>query len=209
MEIESLLSDLIRIQSVNPPGGETEVARYLKRLFDEYRIPNEIIESGPGRGSFLAYLGEGDRRLLYLSHIDVVPVSEGWAFAPFSGEVKDGFVYGRGALDCKGLVAAEAYAVIKLARSGKLGGRLIFAATADEEAGGKMGVEYLVENHKSKLMADFVVNEGGKEPLKVCDKVCHFMQVGEKGICWTKLKARGTSAHGSLPLLKKVSAGRS
>ncbi|MBI2979744.1 MAG: peptidase M20, partial [Chloroflexi bacterium] len=68
MEIESLLSDLIRIQSVNPPGGETEVARYLKRLFDGYHIPNEVIESGPGRGSFLAYLGDGDRRLLYLSH---------------------------------------------------------------------------------------------------------------------------------------------
>ncbi len=99
MKVESLLSDLIQIQSVNPPGGETEVARYLKCLFDECRIPNEIIEPDPGRGSFLAYLGEGEKSLLYLAHTDVVPASEGWSFAPFSGEIKDGFVHGRGALD--------------------------------------------------------------------------------------------------------------
>ncbi|MFC1978227.1 M20/M25/M40 family metallo-hydrolase, partial [Chloroflexota bacterium] len=136
MEIESLLSKLIQIQSVNPPGGETEVARYLKHLFDEYQVPNEIIESTPGRGSFLAYLGEGEKSLLYLSHTDVVPASEGWSFNPFSGEISDGFIHGRGALDCKGLVAAEAFAVLQLASSTKLEGRLIFAATADEEAGG-------------------------------------------------------------------------
>ncbi len=144
MKIESLLSDLIQIQSVNPPGGEAEVAKYLKRLFDEYQIANEIIEPSPGRGSFLAYLGEGEKSLLYLSHTDVVPVSEGWSFAPFSGEIKDGFVHGRGALDCKGLVAAQAYAVIQLVTTAKLQGRLIFAATAGEETGGVVGVKWLV-----------------------------------------------------------------
>jgi len=201
LEIERLLADLIQIQSVNPPGGETEVARYLKRLFDEHQIPNEIIESSPGRGSFLAYLGDGERRLLYLSHIDVVPVSEGWSFDPFAGEIKNGFVHGRGALDCKGLVAAEAYAVLNLARSGKLGGRLIFAATAGEETGGIAGVKYLVENYRDKIMADFVINEGGGAPVKIGDKTCHFIQVGEKGVCATKLKTSGFSAHGSLPML--------
>jgi len=198
--IESLLSDLIQIQSVNPPGGETEVARYLKRLFDECRIPNEIIEPSPGRGNFLAYLGEGEKSLLYLSHTDVVPVSEGWSFDPFAGEIKDGFVHGRGALDCKGLVAAEAYAVLNLARSGKLGGRLIFAATAGEETGGVVGVKYLVENCKDKIMADFVINEGGWNPMRIGGKVCHFVQTGEKGIIRPKLRARGVSAHGSLPM---------
>jgi len=201
LEIERLLADLIQIQSVNPPGGETEVARYLKRLFDEHQIPNEIIESSPGRGSFLAYLGDGERRLLYLSHIDVVPVSEGWSFDPFAGEIKNGFVHGRGALDCKGLVAAEAYALLNLARSGKLGGRLIFAATAGEETGGIAGVKYLVENYRDKIMADFVINEGGGAPVKIGDKTCHFIQVGEKGVCATKLKTSGFSAHGSLPML--------
>ena len=106
MEVDKLLSDIIRIESVNPPGGETDVARYLKQLFDGFNIKNEIIESAPGRGSFIAEIGEGDKRLLYLSHTDVVPVSDGWDFPPFSGKIKNGFVQGRGALDCKGLVAA-------------------------------------------------------------------------------------------------------
>lgn len=200
MKIESLLSDLIQIQSVNPPGGEAEVAKYLKRLFDEYQIANEIIEPSLGRGSFLAYLGEGERSLLYLSHTDVVPVSEGWSFAPFSGEIKDGFVHGRGALDCKGLVAAQAYAVIQLATTAKLKGRLIFAATAGEETGGVFGVKWLVENCKDKLMADFTITEGGWNPMRIGGKVCNFVQTGEKGISPAKLRARGVSCHGSVPM---------
>jgi acetylornithine deacetylase/succinyl-diaminopimelate desuccinylase-like protein len=191
----------LEIQSVNPPGGETEVARYLKRLFDDYQVPNEIVESSPGRGNFLAYLGEGERSLLYLSHTDVVPVPEGWSFAPFSGEIRDGFVYGRGTLDCKGLVAAEAFTVLQLACSTKLKGRLIFAATADEETGGTLGVKHLVENYKDKIMADFAINEGGGGPLRIGDKTCHFIQIGEKGICRMKLKTSGRSSHGSLPML--------
>jgi acetylornithine deacetylase/succinyl-diaminopimelate desuccinylase-like protein len=201
LEVEKLLSDIIRIESVNPPGGESDVARYLKGLFDSFNIKNEIIESAPGRGSFIAEIGEGDKRLLYLSHTDVVPVSDGWDFPPFSGKVKNGFVQGRGALDCKGLVAAEAQALINLSRSGKLGGKLIFAATADEETGGVMGVKYLLDNYQGKLAADFVINEGGEEPACVGDGVNHFIQVGEKGICWLRLKAEGIAAHGSLPLL--------
>jgi len=200
LEIESVLSNLIQIQSVNPPGGETEVARYLKRLFDEYQIANEIIEPSPGRGSFLAYLGEGEKSLLYLAHTDVVPVSEGWSFAPFSGEIKDGFVHGRGALDCKGLVAAQANAVIQLATTAKLKGRLIFAATAGEETGGVVGVKWLVENCKDKLMADFTITEGGWNPMRIGGKVCHFIQAGEKGIIRPKLRARGVSSHGSVPM---------
>ncbi len=201
MEVESLLSKLIQIQSVNPPGGETEVARYLNHLFDEYQVPNEIIESAPGRGSFLAYLGEGEKSLLYLSHTDVVPASEGWSFNPFSGEISDGFIHGRGALDCKGLVAAEAFAVLQLASSAKLKGRLIFAATADEEAGGTFGVKYLLENHKDKITADFVVNEGGLAPLRIGDRTYHFTQMGEKGICRMNLKTSGLLSHGSVPML--------
>jgi len=201
LEIESLLSNLIQIQSVNPPGGETEVAEYLKSLFDEYQIANEIIEPSPGRGSFLAYLGEGEKSLLYLAHTDVVPASEGWSFAPFSGEIKDGFVHGRGALDCKCLVAAEAYAVIQLASNARLKGRLIFAATAGEETGGEFGVKWLVENCKDKIMADFTVTEGGWEPMRIGDKACHFVQAGEKAGIRLKLKTRGVSFHGSLPML--------
>ncbi|GAG42562.1 unnamed protein product, partial [marine sediment metagenome] len=101
----------------------------------------------------------------------------------------------------KGLVAVEAWAMLRLARSGQISGRLIFAATADEETGGNLGVKYLVENDKDKIMADFAINEGGRPPLRIGDKACHFTQIGEKGICWTKLKTRGLSAHGALPML--------
>lgn len=201
MTIEDILADMIRIQTVNPPGGETEVARYLKRLFDEYQIPNEIIESSPGRSSFLAYLGEGERRLLYTAHTDVVPAGEGWSFAPFSGEIKDGFVHGRGTMDCKGLVAAEAYAVIHLALNMKLGGKLIFVASADEESGGTLGWKYLVENVKDKIMADFAIGEGTGQAMRIGGKTCHFVDTGEKGVAWAKLRAKGFSSHGSLPTL--------
>ena len=197
--VEEVLSDLIKIQSVNPPGGETAVAQYLKHLFDGYKIPNEIIEPQPGRASFIASMGEGKRRLLYLSHTDVVPASEGWNFSPFSGEIKDGFVHGRGAIDCKGLVAVEACAAISLAQEGKLKGKLIFAATADEEVGGVLGMGVLAEKYPDKIRADFAINEGG-EPMKLKGKVLHSISVGEKGPAWMKLTASGVSSHGSVPV---------
>ncbi|HEX9896169.1 MAG TPA: M20/M25/M40 family metallo-hydrolase [Dehalococcoidales bacterium] len=201
MKIENILSDLIRIESVNPPGGEIGVATYLKKLFDQQKIPCEIIESSPGRASFIATLGEGKRSLLYLSHADVVPVSDGWSFPPFSGEIKDGFVHGRGALDCKGLVAAEAFAMLTLAQTTRLKGKLIFAATADEETGGKMGAQYLAENFPDKIRADFAVNEGAEAPVSVNGKPCHFISVGEKGPSWLRLKTKGVAGHGSIPYL--------
>ncbi len=201
IKIENLLSDLIKIQTFNPPGNETGVAAYLKRLFEENGIKGEVIEVTPGRGSFVTSIGEGKKSLLYLAHIDVVPAAEGWDFPPYSGDIKDGFVMGRGALDCKGLTAAEAIAVLNLARSNKLKGRLIFAATAGEETGGVVGVKHLVDNFKTKIVADYTLTEGGWEPFKIGGKVCHFLQAGEKGIVRIKLIARGVSAHASKPAL--------
>ena len=197
--VEEILSDLIKIQSVNPPGGEIKAAQYLKHLFDDYHIPNEIIEPEPGRASFIAQLGAGEKKLLYLSHTDVVPVSEGWDFPPFSGEIKDGFVHGRGAIDCKGLVAIEACAVIQLAQTTKLNGKLIFAAAADEEVGGALGAGILSEKYPDKIRADFTINEGD-EPLTMNGKTYHSISVGEKGPAWMKLTAEGISSHGSVPI---------
>jgi acetylornithine deacetylase/succinyl-diaminopimelate desuccinylase-like protein len=202
VNVENILSDLIRIQSVNPPGGELAVAQYLKRLFDERGIPNEIIEPQPGRATFIATLGQGKKSLLYASHEDVVPVAEGWSFPPFSGEIKDGYVYGRGALDCKGLVAAETCAVLKLAEKGMPGGRLIFAAFADEEVGSRLGSEYIVAKHPEKLRADFAINEGAEPPVTINGKVCHFIGAGEKGPSWLRLRTRGIAGHGSVPFLQ-------
>jgi acetylornithine deacetylase/succinyl-diaminopimelate desuccinylase-like protein len=201
LQVEKILADMVRIKSVNPPGGETRVASYLKRLFDHYGIPGEIIEPQEGRGSFLASIGDGERSLLFLSHIDVVTATEGWSFSPFSGELKDGFVFGRGAIDCKALAAAQACSVIKLAQENKLKGRLIFAATADEETLGPLGAKYLVDNHLGRIKADFAINEGAEAPVQVGGKRCHFIAVGEKAPSWLKLSTRGTSAHGALPML--------
>ena len=197
--VEEILSSLIKIQSVNPPGGEIAVAEYLKRLFNLYNIPGEIIEPKPGRASFIAHLGDGDKKLLYLSHTDVVPASEGWDFPPFSGEIKNGFVHGRGAIDCKGLVAAEACAFLHLAQNTKLKGKLIFAATADEEVGGELGAGVLAEKYPEKIRADFAINEGA-ESLRMNGKYYHSLSVGEKGPAWMKLTAKGISSHGSVPV---------
>ena len=131
------------------------MAQYLKRLFDNFDIPNEIIEPETGRASFIANLGEGERKLLYLSHADVVPSSDGWDFPPFSGEIQNGFVYGRGAIDCKGLMAVEVSAVIQLTQTAQLNGKLIFAATADEEVGGALGAGILSAKYPGKNHGGF------------------------------------------------------
>jgi len=199
---EKILSDLIRIDSTNPPGNETAVAQYLKDLFSSVGVEGEVIEPEKGRGSFIARVGSGPRKILYLSHSDVVPAGEGWDFDPFSGEIKDGVVYGRGALDCKDLMAAQVSAAMELIKEGApLKGELIIAATADEEKGGMLGTSYLLEHYPEKLKADFAVNEGADQPVLKNGKILYFLQVGEKGTAWSTIKASGKSGHGSVPTL--------
>ena len=199
---EKILSDLIRINTANPPGNETAAARYLKQLFDAAGIPNEIIEPAEGRGSFIARWGMGPKKLLFISHSDVVPAGDDWDFDPFSGDIRNGMVYGRGAMDCKDLVASQACAMLAIARENiPLGGELIFAATADEETGGALGAEYLCEHHLDKIMADFAINEGALTPITAGGKMVYFFQVGEKGTAWSCLKAKGKAGHGSVPAL--------
>lgn len=198
---ESILAELIRINTTNPPGQETSVACYLKDLFDSQGIPNQIIEPEPGRASFVATLGSGEKALLFLSHTDVVPPGDGWDFDPFGGEIKSGMVLGRGALDCKSLVAAEAWALIQLHHQSSLNGRLTFIAAADEERGGKLGVEFLIANHPELFQVDFAINEGAEEPVILNDCPLYFIQIGEKGMAQAKLTARGISCHGSVPSL--------
>jgi acetylornithine deacetylase/succinyl-diaminopimelate desuccinylase-like protein len=207
MSPEAILSSLIRIDTVNPPGNEIRAARWLQDLFHQAGVDCEVLEAAGGRGNFLAWLGPDDPaapRLLLLSHLDVVPPGSGWSRDPFSGEIKQGFVFGRGALDCKGMVASEAAAVLALARVHRdrpLRGRLIFAATADEEKGGRNGIRFLLRHHRPRIAADFVVNEGAEEPLPLGRETFYFIQTGEKGLAWSTLRSRGASAHGSLPVL--------
>jgi acetylornithine deacetylase/succinyl-diaminopimelate desuccinylase-like protein len=199
---ENILSDLIKINTVNPPGNETTAAEYLKKLFSDNGIESEIVEPEKGRGSFIARIGKGSKKLLYVSHLDVVPVGDDWDFEPFSGEIKDGVIYGRGSLDCKDLTAAQVVAAFELhAEGAPLNGQLIIAATADEEKGGRLGAEYLIGNVPEKVTADYAVNEGADQPIPINGKLAYFIQVGEKGTAWCTLKARGVAGHGSMPTL--------
>lgn len=202
MSPEKILSELIQINTSNPPGNETAAARYLADLLQQAGIGCEIIEPAAGRGSLIARLGSGPKKLLYMSHLDVVPAGDGWDFEPFSGKIEDGVVYGRGAIDCKDLAAAQVCAALELAREGvTLNGELIIAATADEELGGELGAGYITANCPEKIRADFAVNEGAPHPLLVDGQLIYFIQVGEKGTAWSKITARGLSCHGSTPAL--------
>jgi len=199
---EKVLSELIKINTSNPPGNETAAARYLAGLLQEAGIACEIIEPAEGRGSLIARFGSGPKKLLYISHLDVVPAGGDWDFEPFSGDIKEGMVYGRGAIDCKDLAAAQVCAALRLAGEGTpLKGELIIAATADEEQGGGQGAGYIAEHYPEKLRADFAINEGAPFPLNINGKMIYFIQVGEKGTAWSRLTARGVSCHGSIPAL--------
>lgn len=202
MTPEKVLSELIKINTANPPGNETAAARYLAGLLQEAGISCEIIEPVAGRGTLLARLGSGPKKLLYMSHLDVVPAGDDWDFEPFSGKIRDGMVYGRGAIDCKDMATAGVCAALQLAKEGvSLNGELIIAATADEEQGGELGAGYLAANYPEKIQADFAINEGAPHPLPFNEKLIYFIQVGEKGTAWSRIKTRGVSCHGSTPTL--------
>jgi acetylornithine deacetylase/succinyl-diaminopimelate desuccinylase-like protein len=139
--------------------------------------------------------------VLLLSHLDVVAANpKEWSVDPFAGVVKDGFVWGRGALDMKSLTASEVM-VMKLLRrhNVKLKGDVILAATADEEKGGNLGAGWITQNHPEKVQADYVINEGGGLAIPVGGKNMFTIQTAEKGILWFKVKANGTPGHGSIP----------
>ncbi|MFQ6080521.1 MAG: M20/M25/M40 family metallo-hydrolase [Candidatus Bathyarchaeia archaeon] len=202
-EVVALLSDLIRINTTNPPGNETPAARFLAEKLEEDGLRCEVVESSEGRGNVITRIkGEGGKpSLLLLSHLDVVPAApEEWSVDPFSGTIKDGFVWGRGALDCKDLVAIETVVMKLLMRNGvKPKGDIIFAATSDEERGGGAGVRWLVENHPDKIRADYVINEGGGFSFPMKGKHVFTVQTAEKGVMWMKIRAGGSPGHGSIP----------
>jgi acetylornithine deacetylase/succinyl-diaminopimelate desuccinylase-like protein len=202
-EVTSILGDLIRFDTTNPPGNETAAAQYLSDRLTNEGFQCEIIESAPNRGSLITRLsGSGEKpRLLLLSHLDVVAANaKEWTVPPFSGEVKDGFVWGRGALDMKGMTAIEVMTLILLRRHGvKLRGDVVLAATADEEMGGEGGAEYLLQHHREKIYAPYVLNEGGGSSIPVHNKNVYTVNTAEKGLFWFRVKARGVPGHGSMP----------
>jgi len=202
-EVTSFLSNLIQINTTNPPGNETNAARFIADYLAKDGFKSEILESAPGRGSLITRLkGTGEKpSLLLLSHLDVVAANPAeWTVHPFSGKVQDGFVYGRGAIDMKGMTAVELFTLKLLKKNNiPIKGDVVLAATADEERGGEAGAGYLLRKHKDKVWCPYVLNEGGGLAIPQKNGNVYPVQTAEKGILWFKIKAKGTPGHGSTP----------
>ena len=199
------LQAMVRMDTSNPPGNETKLAEFLKGVLDKEGIASEIIAAEPGRGNLIARIkGNGQKKpLLLMGHEDTVGIQrEKWTVDPFAALVKDGFVYGRGALDDKGGVAGMLQVFLMLHRQKvPLDRDVIFLAEAGEEAGGGVGIEFLVEKHWPKIECEFALNEGA-EIYERDGKVQYVgVATSEKLVRTMKLVARGTSGHGSMPRL--------
>jgi len=202
-EICDLLQKLVCIDTTNPPGNETFATHFLEQELSRDNFECEIIESATARGSLITRLkGTGEKpNLLLLSHLDVVAANPAeWSIPPFKGIIKDGFVYGRGTLDMKGMTAIEIMTLKLLKRNDiKIKGDVLLAATADEENGGSQGVCWLLKHHREKVMAEYVLNEGGGATISTKYGNVFTVNTAEKGIMWFKLKAYGKPGHGSMP----------
>jgi acetylornithine deacetylase/succinyl-diaminopimelate desuccinylase-like protein len=202
-EVTELLQELIRVDTTNPPGNETAAAELLRAYLEDSGAECELYARVPERANLVARLpgrGEGPS-LLLLSHTDVVLADAAeWSADPFGGELRDGEVWGRGALDMKGQVAASAVALATLAREGfEPAGDLIFAATADEEVGAGFGAQWLCEAHPDAVRCDYLINEGSGERLELGGKPFYMCSVAEKMSAPFLLRVRGRSGHASMP----------
>ncbi|MEX1173718.1 MAG: M20/M25/M40 family metallo-hydrolase [Chloroflexota bacterium] len=215
------LRDLIRIPSINPPptagaDGETRVARYLEARLRALGLEPEVLEAVPGRASVHARLrgdGTGGDPLLLLSHLDVVPAPpERWTHDPFAAEVADGYVYGRGAVDMKDMIAMELAVVNLLVSEAITAGRdpardpipgltrdVLFTCASDEEAGGGAGVKAIAAEHPEWLRAAGALNESGGVSMTVLGRRLYPIQVAEKGFAPYRIHVTGTWGHGSMP----------
>ena len=200
------LQDLIRINTTNPPGNEIVAAKYIADILKREGIPSEIFESTPGRGFLVARLSatavpDPSRALLLMAHLDVVGVDKSkWSVDPFAAVMKDGYLYGRGTIDDKGMVIANLAVFISLKRSSaRLNRDVIFLAEGDEEAGGEFGMKFAVEKHWDKIAAGFALNEGGHTVLKDGKVQYVGVQATEKVAVNVDVIATGTSGHASIP----------
>ena len=208
-EIIAFSQDLVRIPTVNhgsrpDTGNETAACDYVRDKLAADGIDSEIHESAPTRGNLIARLdgSPGGKRLLLMSHTDVVPVEDEtlWEHPPFSGTIDKGRVYGRGSDDDKADVVAQAMALIILKRAGaRLKGDLIYLAAADEESGGRWGAGWVADNLADKVRADFAVNEGGGVPVHTPGGLVYPICTGEKGRLEVAITKQGRSGHASRP----------
>lgn len=203
-EAVQLLQELIRIDTTNPPGNERAAALHLQKLLESEGIETRLLDVAPGRANLYARIkGNGSRRpLILLSHTDVVMAEpQRWTVPPFSGELRDGFIYGRGAIDMKGTATVHATLMRLIKRLNiPLKRDLILLAVADEEAGGT-GASSVIEKHPELIRgAEFLLNEGDVVYVKDGKVVQYGVDVMEKAALWLRIIAKGPAGHGSIPL---------
>jgi acetylornithine deacetylase/succinyl-diaminopimelate desuccinylase-like protein len=203
-EATSLLQRLIRLNTVNPPGNELPAQELLRAELEAAGFDCELLGALPERPNLVARLtGRADGpRMCFLGHVDTVLAEPSeWSVDPWSGELRDGFVWGRGALDMKGQVACEVAASCELARSGwrPPAGELMLVLTCDEEAGATYGARWLCESVPDKVRCDMIVNEGAGEGLDFGARRIYTVCIGEKGVFRFKLTTEGRAGHASMP----------
>ncbi len=201
-EATDLLSEYIRIDTTNPPGNERKAIEFLSRFLKKEGLPAAILGADSERPNLISRLtsDRDPQGLMLLHHCDVVGANpQEWTVPPFGGMVKDGYLYGRGALDMKGMGIMELMAFV-LAKREKLPLRkdLVLVVCCDEETGSQNGAEYLTKHHASELEAAWLLNEGGSG-WKMGDWEAVILGFGEKGPLWLRLTAEGKAGHGSVP----------
>ncbi|MDT4986544.1 MAG: hypothetical protein QOI74_638, partial [Micromonosporaceae bacterium] len=204
-EVVDLLVELIRINTANPTNPERPAAEWVAAKLDEVGIESQIIEAAPGRASTIARIegsDSGRAPLLVHGHLDVVPAEASeWSVDPFAGEIRDGYVWGRGAVDMKDMDAMTLAVVRQWARTGQRPPRdIVLAFVSDEEAGGREGAHYLVD-HYADLFADCTeaISEVGGFSVSLDQATrLYLIQTAEKGMNWLRLTAKGRPGHGSL-----------
>jgi acetylornithine deacetylase/succinyl-diaminopimelate desuccinylase-like protein len=199
-----LLQRLIRTDTVNPPGDERALSEELQGMLEMAGFECESLAAEPERPNLVARLrGRSDGpTLTFLGHLDTVKADpDEWTRDPWGGDLVDGWIWGRGALDMKGQVASEVAACLELGRAGwrPENGDLLLVLTADEETGGSLGAAWLCREHPDAVRSDYVVNEGGGSLIEHGGRRFYTLSVGEKGIFRMRLKATGQAGHASLP----------
>jgi acetylornithine deacetylase/succinyl-diaminopimelate desuccinylase-like protein len=203
-----LLQRYIRIESVNPPANTTAAANLIKGILEGAGIPVRLYPSGPnGQVNLLARLPGKDhtkKPLLLLNHFDVVPVDrKAWQFDPFAATIRDGILWGRGALDMKSIGIQHVMSLVALRENGVVPPRdIVMLSTADEETNGTLGVRWMIQNHLAEFDPEYVLDEGGfgTRDILAAGKLVFGVPVGEKQTVWLRVRAKGTAAHGSQPI---------
>ena len=201
----TLLQQLIRFDTTNPPGNEAECISFINSLLTKAGIKTKILARSPERPNLVARLpGRGSAPpLLLYGHVDVVTTeNQQWRHPPFEGGITDGFIWGRGALDMKGGVAMMLAALLRARHENlALPGDVIFAALSDEEAGGDFGAKYLVEEHPDLFAGvRYAIGEFGGFTLYIGKRRFYPIQIAEKQMCWMRATVRGPGGHGSMPI---------